>query len=69
MLEYLIASGFPSLLPRVYDVLKRFRPELEPGFDQKPMWARWDDRAIEHRRHLRIFRDAFHDRPGIIEGS
>ncbi|UPL03339.1 hypothetical protein LCI18_014273 [Fusarium solani-melongenae] len=69
MLEYLMVEGWASLLPRVYDVLKSRNSEFDPGFDQRPVWDRWDDRAMDRRRHLRIFRDTFHDRPDILEGN
>jgi hypothetical protein len=68
MLEYLAASGLPSLLPPVYDVLKTLKPEFDPELDQRPIWYLRDDRAMEQQRHLRIFRYAIHDRPDIIEG-
>ncbi|KAH7268207.1 hypothetical protein B0J15DRAFT_462238 [Fusarium solani] len=67
MLEYLAASGLPSLLPPVYDVLKTLKPEFDPELDQRPIWYLRDDRAMEQQRHLRIFRYAIHDRPDIIE--
>ncbi|RSM10895.1 hypothetical protein CDV31_007023 [Fusarium ambrosium] len=67
MLGYLVANGFPSLLPRVYDVFRRLKPEFDPGCDQKAMWDHLEFRNWERRRHLKMFRDTFHDRPDIIE--
>ncbi|KAJ3543860.1 hypothetical protein NM208_g3352 [Fusarium decemcellulare] len=67
MLDFVVATGYPSLLPCVYDILEKCDPQFDSGFDPEVVPKNWYGDNSMIREELKRCRDTFHDRPDVAQ--